>query len=265
MTQLNRRARGFSLFELLVIIAIIAILLGLLLPAVQKFRQASERVKCANNLKQIGLAMHNMHDTYGKFPPTFGDFPNEGSNGTFFFFMLPFIQQDNLYRNAMIDGQGISVWNNATFSKGVPTYLCPLDITGGQDHVFNGWLATSSYAANFLVFGTSGSRIADITDGTSNTITSSERLQVCNDTPCGWGYSGGTEWAPVIGYSSVAPFQVQPTASQCNPALAQSAHPDGIYSGFADGSVHFVKPTVSPQTWYHLLCPNDGQVIGNDF
>jgi type II secretory pathway pseudopilin PulG len=261
----NQRPRGFSLFELLVIIAVIAILLGLLLPAVQKVRQASERIKCANNLKQIGLAMNMMHDTYNMLPPSFGDFPNGGSNGTMFFFMLPYIEQDNLYNNAKIAGQVTSVWNNQTYSKSIPTYLCPIDSTGGQDHLFNGWLATTSYAANFLVFDTTGSRFANITDGLSNTIAFSERLQVCNDTPCGWGYSGGTEWAPVFAYGSLATFQVQPAANQCNPALAQSSHPTGIHAGFLDGSVHFIKPTVSPKNWYYLLCPNDGMVIEFDF
>jgi type II secretory pathway pseudopilin PulG len=255
---------GFSLFELIVIIAVIAILLGLLLPAVQKVRQASDRMKCQNNLKQIILGMHMMHDTYNRLPPSFGDFPTEGSHGTVFFFMLPYLEQDLLFKNAVIGGQ-TSVWNNETHSKQIPTYLCPLDVTGGQDHLFDGWLGTSSYAANFLVFGTAGTRFANITDGMSNTIAFSERLQVCKDTPCGWGYSGGTEWAPVIGYSSVAKFQVQPAASQCNPALSQSAHPDGIFVGMMDGSVKYANPAVSPQTWYHLLCPNDGNVIGNDW
>jgi prepilin-type processing-associated H-X9-DG protein len=263
MSHLNKTKRAFSLFELLVIIAVIAILLGLLLPAVQKTREEASRIKCSNNLKQIILAMHMMHDVHGTFPPAFGDFPN--SHGTIFFHMLPYIEQDNLYKNAMVDGQGASVWNNETCSKTIPLYLCPLDATGSKDHLFHDWLGTSSYAANFLVFGTAPTRLTDITDGTSNTIACSERLQVCNDTPCGWGYSGGTEWAPVIGYSSVATFQVEPTPGQCNPALAQSAHPAGINVGMADGSVHYGHPAVSPQTWYCLLCPNDGIVIGNDW
>jgi prepilin-type processing-associated H-X9-DG protein len=220
-------------------------------------------MKCQNNLKQIILAMHVMHDANGRICPAFGDLPTEGSPGTFFFHALPFIEQDNLYKNAMIDGQ-TSVWNNETHNKTVQLYLCPLDATGGQDHLFNSWLATSSYATNFLLLGTVGTRFADITDGTSNTIACSERLQVCNDTPCGWGYSGGTEWAPVFAYSSLATFQVQPAAGQCDPALAQSAHPGGIHAGFADGSVHFIKPTVSPKNWYYLLSPNDGQVT-DDF
>src|SRR6516165_3254927 len=104
------RRKGFTLIELLVVIAIIAILVGLLLPAVQKVRQAAGRIQSANNLKQIGIAIYNCHDTYQHCPPAgTGCFPNSGNGtnwganpvpshyGTMQYFLLPYVEQDAAY------------------------------------------------------------------------------------------------------------------------------------------------------------------------
>jgi prepilin-type N-terminal cleavage/methylation domain-containing protein len=123
-----RRRQGFTLTELLVVIAIIAVLIGLLLPAVQRVREAANRIACTNNLKQIGLATHHFHDTYGYAPPSLGFIPisndqriartTEGNAyGSAFFHLLPFVEQDkslpkHLHRHgrrAWLEGQTLCI------------------------------------------------------------------------------------------------------------------------------------------------------------
>src|SRR3989442_11281570 len=127
---------GFTLIELLVVIAIIAVLVGLLLPAVQKVREAANRAKCANNIKQLSLALHNANDTWGRLPPMAGTY-----GGSFFaplfWHLLPFIEQDNVWNAAAIPGSGqIFPTLNSLNPTGtppylrqvrIPTYQCPSD------------------------------------------------------------------------------------------------------------------------------------------
>jgi prepilin-type N-terminal cleavage/methylation domain-containing protein len=179
MRQLRVKGRGFTLIELLVVIAIIGILIALLLPAVQKVREAANRAKCTNNLKQLGIAAHNCCDAMGAFPPGMGPFPVKTlatgmtgvQYGNTFFHLLPFIEQDNLLKSSAgalnylgITGyRAINLPANPSYRAQVKTYQCPSDpgtnhaqatlpgpdgtgaVTWGQ--------SDCSYAFNLQVFG----------------------------------------------------------------------------------------------------------------
>jgi prepilin-type N-terminal cleavage/methylation domain-containing protein len=221
VTACRRRLRGFTLIELLVVIAIIAILIGLLLPAVQKVRDAAARAQCQNNLKQIGLGMQNMANTYnGKLPTTWGNYPAQAPGGTVWdcepppngnpnygtssalFFLLPWIEQQNAYTwCGCAGGTGhdpewgvgpLSVggcpWNG---SAGIPTpktYICPGDPTWAP----GAWGGLGCYAINGMIFGGVNFYFpASITDGTSNTVFYAET------------YSAGTLTNPNFSYGTL--------------------------------------------------------------
>jgi prepilin-type N-terminal cleavage/methylation domain-containing protein/prepilin-type processing-associated H-X9-DG protein len=193
-----RRRSAFTLIELLVVISIISVLIGLLLPAVQKVREAASRLQCQNNLKQIGLALHNYHDARGSFPSSRTAIPTGiGLPAATFSaqtFLLPFMEQDNVYRTVNFTVNWNDPLNAVPYGTLISSYVCPSDPGRGQ--VPAGW-APSSYRANegsstvFRItaanttvvpqpngpfFLLSAFKLTDITDGTSNTAAFSERL-----------------------------------------------------------------------------------------
>jgi prepilin-type N-terminal cleavage/methylation domain-containing protein len=158
-TPPRRLRRAFTLIELLVVIAIVSVLIGLLLPAVQKVREAAARIQSANHLKQLALASHHANDVHDQLPPLLGDYPTSGpggGTGTVFFHLLPFMEQNNLYRSSYNPASGrYEASSGGANATAVTVYRNPGDPSAGGDKTING-LAVSGYAANFPVFGMMG-------------------------------------------------------------------------------------------------------------
>jgi prepilin-type N-terminal cleavage/methylation domain-containing protein/prepilin-type processing-associated H-X9-DG protein len=250
--QVFRRGRGFTLVELLVVIAIIAILIGLLLPAVQKVREAANRMSCSNNIKQISLATVNCADQHeGNLPVGMGMYPYHGRDwngndwrdvpfsgyGSTLFHILPYVEQDGLYKSSIGGGAGwaggpqtYSCWANPQIvTMPVKSYTCPSDPTATNGvNTVTGW-ATTSYAYNYQIFGLDwdlqGKRYpASIIDGTSNTIFFTEKFATPSRDPWSLNWSGNVwwEWAPKFAADVTGPqskFLVQPTIMYCDTTL----------------------------------------------
>jgi prepilin-type N-terminal cleavage/methylation domain-containing protein/prepilin-type processing-associated H-X9-DG protein len=283
--------RAFTLIELLVVIAIIAILIGLLLPAVQKIREAAARMQCTNHLKQIGLGFHNYHDTYSYFPAAGSDGPNKDCcnantrvGWTWMYALTPFVEQDNVYNNT----------NDTTVAQtAIKIYYCPsrrqptLYSNGGRcDYAGNGGRdmagrgAEGVLVAQWLNPNTSlpvdypveqFRRMADITDGTTNTVMVGEKQ--CHDSVLGsaggdnepWNNSGWDQDHVRFGEAVPQPDSMHPTNK--SPTFWSvrfgGPHPGVFNVAMADGSVRNIKFTIDPTNWLRLCLTNDGQVITN--
>jgi prepilin-type N-terminal cleavage/methylation domain-containing protein len=265
---------AFTLIELLVVIAITAVLIGLLLSAVQRARLSAARSASSNNLHQIVLAVHQYQEQNSFLPnfvTTIGNDPGTKAYASVFTKILPNLEQEALYRDAL--AKGLSALNVP-----VKTYVGPADATAVTTD------GGCSYAANFAPFGKANQTLArSFPDGTGTTILFTERYMVCGDPPFptfnAWpivadGVRVGSYLRTSAAFLAAdMPLQFQPAVNDCQPGGASSFDSTSILVALADGTVRPVSRSAaeSPSskrgvtTWQAALTPDGGEVLGPDW
>ncbi len=317
--RIEARRAAFTLIELLVVIAIIAVLIGLLLPAVQKVREAANRMSCTNKLKQLALAMHNYHDTYSLFPPgtilTNDNYPPGPMRGIerapWGVLILPYMEQDNHFKRFDLNQHfpsrfSISVPatnpNRALMYTSMPIYLCPSNPKSKSGAVHTDYVAVAGgggenvpatppewrprhassngrlYFNNGLFYQNSRTRMAGVSDGTSNTymlgetryMRTPEDANVGTNYPC-WAAGVDALGEPNASYQTMvaamrpinSPVSIAGiTDSQFFMTIFSSAHTGGCNMALADGSIHFFRDTLDLNIHRALGVRNDGRPLG---
>ncbi len=290
MNDRQARRSAFSLVELLVVIAIIAILCALLLPAVQAARESARAAQCKSNLRQIGLALHQHHDTFGSFPAAFLGRPDRWySSRTWTVSVLPYLEQaalfDELDRSpAPFDEQ--TPWADqptATTRKTLSVYTCPSDTGPDWNHRkshhaksnYRGILGNEtqlicSYPTLIdqlgLMYVNSHVSLSEVTDGSSHTLAAGEcRLDPGDEGKRGAIWAGMRGWADETLWLSdtVWWLNAEPDWLLNGPGeqAFSSRHPGGVHFVFVDGAVQLIADTIDGRTLECLAARNDGEPI----
>jgi prepilin-type N-terminal cleavage/methylation domain-containing protein len=294
--SLHRRVTGFTLSELLVVIAIIGALFGLILPAVQASREASRRMSCQNNLKQLGIAFQNHHDQYGFFPsggwewytpPTYlNGIPLIGADqqGGWGFQILPFLEGRTIWAG----GQATTDFDRSLVAIATPSavFFCPTrrapqTVTFAEPPwrdiaYLNGQVATHAlcdYAAandqgNGVVRQYVPVKISEIIDGTSNALLIADKRLNLNQLgqhpkDDNEGYTAGFD-QDTIRRTDIKPAPDSRGSDPTGQKRFGSSHPGGIEALFVDGSVHFLRYTISAKVFHALGNIQDGRIIPGD-
>jgi prepilin-type N-terminal cleavage/methylation domain-containing protein len=269
--------RGFTLLELLVVIGILAVLVGLIVPAVQRVRDAAARTRCQNNLRQIGLALHQYHDSKGVLPPGVRAYGSDYPYLSWLARILPFVEQDPVWKQA-VAAYGIDPDFRDDpphpFASLIALYGCPADprsfqlglATGGFHVAFTSYLGVegrNQTRQDGCLYLNSSVRLTDITDGTSNTLLVGERPPSA-DGVFGWWYGGQGQSQDgsadmVLGVrernvylAGICPpgsavFGPGRLTNQCDMLHFWSPHLGGGANFLiADGSVHFLSYSAAP-------------------
>jgi prepilin-type N-terminal cleavage/methylation domain-containing protein len=288
---MRSRRRGFTLIELLVVIAIIAVLIALLLPAVQQAREAARRSQCKNNLKQIGLAFHNYHDSFNAFPNTEVGGTGGLTRASAFAAILPYLDQAPLYNFSLGNSDAP---NLQAVSQRITVYLCPtavfrraVPISGcdANDRAPGTYAVSSSSVDPWGTFasgnphngaivntGSGRTRMADMIDGTSSTLLAGESAWNLPDYlftsgPCSgqvrWGFTYWSSPYPLAtAFTTMAPFNPK-GGGAANLSRFRSDHPGGVVQFvLCDGSVRSLSQNVDQSVLDSLATRAGGETLG---